>query len=97
MNGSRCKGSTKIAVQTCVCVCVCTLTSPGIVVVGHSVCGLDGGEVRLQGKQLTGQVWHTAESKMKKIFCFSFHSYVTKKTNTYENKFIMTARQKASC
>lgn len=49
----------------CVCVCVCGPTSPGIVIVGHSVCGLDGGEVRLQGKQLTGQVWHTAGRKME--------------------------------
>ena len=40
--------------------CVSSPTSPGIVIVGHSVCGLDGGEVRLQGEQLTGQVWHTA-------------------------------------
>lgn len=43
------------------CVFVCAgPTSPGVVVVGHSVCGLDGGDVGLQGKQLTGQVWHTA-------------------------------------
>ena len=49
----------------CVCVfgCVRRPTSPGIVIVGHSVCGLDGGEVRLQGEQLTGQVWHTASKQ----------------------------------
>lgn len=47
-------------------------TSPGGVVVGHSVCGLDGGEVRLQGKQLTGQVWHTAERKMENAFHIPF-------------------------
>ena len=43
-------------------------TSPGVVVVGHSVCGLDGGEVGLQGEQLTGQVWHTAGKKIKIYF-----------------------------
>lgn len=47
--------------------CVSSPTSPGIVIVGHSVCGLDGGEVRLQGEQLTGQVWHTAR---RNIFIF---------------------------
>lgn len=51
----------------CVCVgCVCSSTSPGIVVVGHSVCGLDWGEVMLQGEQLTGQVWHTAGRNIMK-------------------------------
>lgn len=48
-----------------VCACVRSPTSPGVVVVGHSVCGLDGGEVRLQGEQLTSQVWHTAGRKME--------------------------------
>lgn len=59
-----------------VCLCVCRTTSPGIVIVGHSVCGLDRGEVRLQGKQLTGQGWHTAEMKTGKFAAFF---YVTKK------------------
>lgn len=55
-------------VCVCVCACVCRSTSPGIVVVGHSVCGLDGGEVRLQGKQLTGQVWHAAGGEQCDIY-----------------------------
>lgn len=54
-------------VWVCVFGCVSSPTSPGIVIVGHSVCGLDGGEVRLQGEQLTGQVWHTAR---RNIFIF---------------------------
>lgn len=58
------------------CVFVCSPTSPGIVIVGHSVCGLDGGEVRLQGEQLTGQVWHTAGRKTEKRA--SFYFYVTR-------------------
>lgn len=53
-----------------VSVCVCRITSPGIVIIGHSVCGLDRGEVRLQGKQLTGQGWHTAEMKTGKFAAF---------------------------
>lgn len=58
-------------------------TSPGIVIVGHSVCGLDGGEVWLQGEQLTGQVWHTAGRKMERRgqLCFSFYFYVTRKVS----------------
>lgn len=40
------------------CVCMCAPTSPGVVVVGHSVCGLDGGNAGLQGEQLAAQVWH---------------------------------------
>lgn len=42
------------------CVSLRRPTSPGVVNVGHSVCGLDGSEVGLQGEQLAGQVWHTA-------------------------------------
>lgn len=39
-------------------VCVRALTSPVVVVVGHSVCGLNGGNAWLQGEQLAAQVWH---------------------------------------
>ena len=71
-----------MCVCVCVCVfgCLCSPTSPGIVVVGHSVCGLDWGVVRLQGEQLTGQVWHTAGRKNGKRgqFCFSFYFYGNK-------------------
>lgn len=50
----------KSVIGTVECVCVCTPTSPGVVVVGHSVCGLDGGNAGLQGEQLAAQVWHAA-------------------------------------
>lgn len=61
-----------VCVTTFVCVCVVCAgpTSPGVVVVGHSVCGLDGGDVGLQGKQLTGQVWHTAREDNRGNFFY---------------------------
>lgn len=67
---------------------VCRLTSPSIVIVGHSVCGLDGGEVRLQGKQLTGQVWHTADRKTERGMCFLFHFLL-------KPEILLTAEQSA--
>lgn len=56
-----------VLLRLCVFVCAGP-TSPGVVVVGHSVCGLDGGDVGLQGKQLTGQVWHTARKDDRGVF-----------------------------
>lgn len=65
-----------LAAQFVVClhdfVCVCHPTSPGIVIVGHSVRGLNGGEVWLQGEQLTGKVWHTAGRTMERRAQFGF-------------------------
>lgn len=53
--------------------CLCGPTSPGIVVVGHSVCGLDGGEAGLQGEQLTGQVWHTKNKEKGRFTSQAFN------------------------
>jgi len=81
----------------CVFVCVCAPTSPGIVIVGHSVCGLDGGEVWLQGEQLTGQVWHTTGRRKERRaqLCFSFYFYVTRKVNL--KNVIYCDRQAKNC
>lgn len=56
----------------CVCahVSVCvfvSLTSPGVVVRRHSVCGLD---IRVEGglevEQVTGEIWHAGETRAER-------------------------------
>lgn len=56
----------------CVCahVSVCvfvSITSPGVVVRRHSVCGLD---IRVEGglevEQVTGEIWHAGETRAER-------------------------------
>ena len=83
----------RVCLFVCVCVCVCQPTSPGIVIVGHSVCGLDGGEAGLQGEQLTGQVWHTAGSRTgEEMLILVCCVYVTRK-DRFHNDLIYNDSQ----